>query len=56
MKSLYSVAALALASSVDPRNLAGLANLAGGLVCEELGIVPINKEKFIEEAETRYPF
>ena len=54
--TVVSVAALALASGVEPRNIAGLANLAGGLVCEELGIVPIDKSKLIEESSTRFPF
>jgi bifunctional ADP-heptose synthase (sugar kinase/adenylyltransferase) len=29
---------------------AALANLGGGLVCEELGVVPISKEKLTSEA------
>jgi len=27
-----------------------LSNLAGGIVCEEVGVVPVNKEKLFKEA------
>jgi hypothetical protein len=27
-----------------------LSNLAGGIVCEEVGVVPINKEKLLTQA------
>jgi len=42
---VISVAALCLALDTEPRIMAAIANLAGGLVCEEVGVVPINKEK-----------
>jgi hypothetical protein len=29
---------------------ATLANLAGGLVCEKVGVVPIDKKQLLEEA------
>ncbi len=48
--TVVSVAALSLALGLSPRQVAGLANLAGGLVCEHLGVVPIDKEKLIKEA------
>jgi hypothetical protein len=31
--------------------IASLANLAGGLVCEQVGVVPIDKELLMKEAE-----
>lgn len=48
--TVISVAALCEALQCDPFLTASLANLAGGLVCEEIGVVPINKNKFLEEA------
>lgn len=44
-----SVAALCLAAKLPLDTLATVANLAGGLVCEEVGVVPVNKDKLIEE-------
>jgi hypothetical protein len=35
---------------MQPQQIASLSNLAGGLVCEEVGVVPINKDRFIQEA------
>ncbi|MDP1726193.1 MAG: PfkB family carbohydrate kinase, partial [Bacteroidota bacterium] len=49
--TVISVAALCLALGLPNKEIAALANLAGGLVCEEVGAVPINKAKLIEEAE-----
>lgn len=49
--TVISVAALCLALGLPNKEIAALANLAGGLVCEEVGAVPINKGKLIEEAE-----
>ncbi|MCF6169835.1 MAG: bifunctional ADP-heptose synthase [Bacteroidales bacterium] len=48
--TVISVAALCLASEMEAPDLAALANLAGGIVCEEVGVVPINKTKFQDEA------
>jgi rfaE bifunctional protein kinase chain/domain len=49
--TVISVAALALAQKLELTLLAQLANIAGGLVCEEVGVVPIRKERFMAEAE-----
>ncbi len=49
--TVISVAALCLALNVDISILAELANLSGGLVCEEIGVVPINKNKLLFEAQ-----
>ncbi len=54
--TVISVAALSLALALPPIQLAGLANLAGGLVCEYLGVVPIQKEKLLKEAITNQLF
>src|SRR5690606_33833329 len=48
--TVISVAALCLAQNVNSETMAALANLAGGLVCEEVGVVPINKERLFAEA------
>jgi len=48
--TVISVAALGLAIGLKPAQTASLANLAGGLVCEELGVVPVNKLKLLNEA------
>lgn len=47
--TVISVAALCLAMNIEPTEMAAIANLAGGLVCEEVGVVPINKSKLQDE-------
>lgn len=47
--TVISVASLCLALKTDKKVLAELSNLAGGLVCEELGVIPVNKEKLLKE-------
>lgn len=49
--TVISVASLCLALDTDRTLMASLANLAGGLVCEEVGVVPINKERLLEESK-----
>ena len=48
--TVISVASLCLACKVDMGILAELSNLAGGLVCEESGVVPISIEKLKKES------
>jgi rfaE bifunctional protein kinase chain/domain len=48
--TVISVAALCRALDCKEQVTAALANLAGGLVCEQVGVVPIDKDKFLEEA------
>ncbi|MHB8261383.1 MAG: bifunctional heptose 7-phosphate kinase/heptose 1-phosphate adenyltransferase [Bacteroidia bacterium] len=48
--TVISVAALCLALETNPILTAALANLAGGLVCEQVGVVPLNKEQLLKEA------
>jgi len=48
--TVVSVAALCLALNLSPVLTATLANLAGGLVCEKVGVVPIDKQQLLEEA------
>lgn len=49
--TVISVVACGLAAGLEAQKTAALANLAGGLVCEHVGVVPINKEELIEEIE-----
>jgi rfaE bifunctional protein kinase chain/domain len=48
--TVVSVAALCLALGTDLKLLAALSNLAGGIVCEYTGVVPINPERLLAEA------
>jgi len=50
--TVISVAALCLATQTEPLFMATLSNLAGGLVCEESGVVPVNKIRLMVEAFT----
>lgn len=49
--TVIAVAAMVYAINRDARLMAEIANLAGGLVCEEVGVVPINKERLYRECE-----
>jgi rfaE bifunctional protein kinase chain/domain len=47
--TVISVASLCLARKCSPYEVAYISNLAGGLVCEEVGVVPVNKDKLLKE-------
>lgn len=47
--TVISIAALCLSQNMEPRKIATLSNLAGGLVCEEAGVVPVDPVKFRKE-------
>ncbi len=47
--TVISVAALCLAEGLNPEDMTAVANLAGGLVCEEIGVVPVDKNKLQNE-------
>ncbi|MBT6650913.1 MAG: D-glycero-beta-D-manno-heptose-7-phosphate kinase [Flavobacteriales bacterium] len=49
--TVVSVASLCLASKMDYSQLSILSTLAGGIVCEEVGVVSINKDKLLTEAK-----
>lgn len=49
--TVLSVAALCTALKMDPKTTVTLSNIAGGLVCEQVGVVPIDKERFAEEVQ-----
>lgn len=48
--TVVSVAALCCALKLSPQKIAALSNLAGGLVCEQVGVVPIDKATLQKEA------
>lgn len=48
--TVISVAALCRALECNDVLMAAISNLSGGLVCEQIGVVPINKEQLLEEA------
>ena len=50
--TVIAVASLALASGMDLKTIAKLCNIAGGQVCEEIGVVPIRKDKFWKEVNS----
>jgi D-glycero-beta-D-manno-heptose-7-phosphate kinase len=49
--TVLSVASLCLAAGVDPALMALLSNIAGGLVCEKVGVVPIDRNALSLELE-----
>jgi hypothetical protein len=38
-----------MAAGCNPAEIGAISNLAGGLVCEKVGVVPIAKKHFMEE-------
>jgi len=48
--TVIATATLALVAKLNAPDLAALSNLAGGLVCEHVGVVPIEKETLHAEA------
>ncbi len=48
--TVVSTAALALCTGLSAKPLAALSNLAGGLVCEQVGVVPIDRNRLWQEA------
>jgi bifunctional ADP-heptose synthase (sugar kinase/adenylyltransferase) len=47
--TVIAVASLVLAASNDMQLAAEIANIAGGLVCEEVGTVAIDKHRLLKE-------
>lgn len=50
--TVISMAALCIGLALPHKFMAGLSNLAGGLVCEYLGVVPVDKKQLLEEAKS----
>jgi rfaE bifunctional protein kinase chain/domain len=53
--TVVSVAALCTALKLDAKTIASLSNLAGGLVCQHVGVVPIDKNELMREAIRELP-
>ena len=49
--TVIAVASMVYAASNDIHLAASMANIAGGLVCEEVGTVAINKQKLLQECQ-----
>jgi rfaE bifunctional protein kinase chain/domain len=49
--TVIAVASIVFAATKNAHLMAEIANIAGGLVCEEVGTVAINKEKLLNECE-----
>ncbi len=47
--TVTAIAALCMSLDLPPKFMAALCNLAGGLVCEQLGVVPVDKERLLRE-------
>ncbi|MEI9918902.1 MAG: bifunctional ADP-heptose synthase [Bacteroidota bacterium] len=48
--TVVAIAACCVALGLEPKLVAGLSNLGGGLVCQHVGVVPIDKEELLREA------
>lgn len=51
--TVISVASLCLAAGADIKTIASLSNLAGGLVCEISGVVPVDPVRLMNEANQK---
>ncbi len=49
--TVIAVAALVYALTNDAAKMASWSNIAGGLVCEEIGVVPVDKQKLLNEIQ-----
>lgn len=53
--TVIGVASLAMAAGLSPKVMALMSNLAGGLVCEKVGVVPVDSEQLRKEMKsTKY--
>ncbi len=50
--TVVSIAALCVALKLPARDIAGLSNLGGGLVCQHVGVVPIDTEELRSEVSS----
>lgn len=48
--TVVSIAALSMAANCTAEQIGFLSNLAGGLVCQHVGVVPIDRRELVEEA------
>jgi len=52
--TVIAVASLFLIAGLLPAEVAAVSNLAGGLVCEKSGVVPVSSEKLLEECNQHF--
>ena len=52
--TIISIASVCLAAGLEAEYIAGISNLAGGLVCEKVGVVPVDKEKLLKETIEKF--
>lgn len=52
--TVVAVASLCLTVGLEPIYLAGLSNLAGGMVCEYVGVVPLKLDNFKQEVKALF--
>ncbi|MFP4064187.1 MAG: bifunctional heptose 7-phosphate kinase/heptose 1-phosphate adenyltransferase [Bacteroidales bacterium] len=52
--TVISLAALCVAAEAPVELMAQICNLGGGLVCEKVGVVPVNKDKLLLEALRKF--
>ena len=50
--TVVSIAALCVALGLTAEQIAFLSNLGGGLVCQHVGVVPVDRSELLEEAQT----
>ena len=48
--TVVSIAALCVALKCSAEEIAFLSNLGGGLVCQHVGVVPIDRQELLDEA------
>jgi rfaE bifunctional protein kinase chain/domain len=53
--TVIATATLCMAAGFSIEQMAGLANLAGGMVCESPGVSPVEAKRFFREASAQYP-
>jgi rfaE bifunctional protein kinase chain/domain len=51
--TVVAIAAACVALGLEPKEIAKLSNLGGGLVCQHVGVVPIDKNELLREAQAR---
>ena len=51
--TVISIAACCVALRQSPATIAGLSNLGGGIVCESVGVIPIDKALLKQEAKEK---
>jgi len=50
--TVISIISLLLIYNINIEKIAEIANIAGGIVCEEVGVVPVNKDKLLDKIQS----